>query len=520
MELTWSSPLLPLLALSIPLTLALAGLVAPRHAAAATGAALAAALLFTVGVWGAGPGAALGVRGDVVTCVMLLLVAGLGAVVVRYSRAALDRDPGLERYLRWLLLTLAAVTVLVPSDNLLVIALAWAAASVTLHQLLTWFSERPAALVAAHKKFLVSRLADLALAGALWLVHVHVGSFDLGQLATWVGARPALPPAMEAAALLLVMAVALRSAQLPFHGWITQVMEAPTPVSALLHAGVVNIGGFVLIRLAPWLTHAGPARLALVVIGLVTTVVAALVMTTRVSVKVALAWSTCAQMGFILVQCGLGLWPLALLHLVAHSLYKAHAFLSAGSTVEAWSTQALAGRAPGLTPRRLALATVAGLVVAPLAVIGARPVLGLPPLSVDAAAGLSLLLGLAPVPLFTSSRPGDLGAIVQRALVVVLLALGWHALAEHLLPAPMESTSALGWWLTCAGVVSLFAVKSALQLRPSGVFARALHPWLFSGLYLDEFFTAVTFRVWPPRPARATHGEQPPRAPAALEVHS
>src|SRR5690349_16746348 len=115
-----------------------------------------------------------------------------------------------------------------------------------------------------------------------------------------------------------------------------QVMEAPTPVSALLHAGVVNIGGFVMIRLAPLMAHATLAQNILVGVGLFSTIIASLVMATRAAIKSVLAWSTIGQMGFMLVQCGLGAWHLALMHLLAHSCYKAHSFLSSGSIVRQW----------------------------------------------------------------------------------------------------------------------------------------------------------------------------------------
>ena len=143
-------------------------------------------------------------------------------------------------------------------------------------------------------------------------------------------------PPLHLATVLLVFGVLLKTAQLPFHGWMLQVMEAPTPVSALLHAGVVNIGGFVMIRLAPLMAHASIAQGMLIGVGLFTTIVASLVMTTRAAIKGVLAWSTIGQMGFMLVQCGLGAWHLALMHLLAHSLYKAHTFLSSGSVVQTW----------------------------------------------------------------------------------------------------------------------------------------------------------------------------------------
>ena len=407
-----SSIVVPVIALAIPATLALTAVLSPRRAGLASVAALGLAMVFVIGTMLTGTGSTAchcGVRVDIVTCVMLLLVSSLGAVIVRYSWTYLQGDPGLATYLRWLLLTLGAVTALVIANNLLAVALGWTATSLALHQVLTFYRDRTAALVAAHKKFLVSRLADGCLLACLALVHRDIGSFDLDRIAAWAGTHPELTPSLHIAAVLLVVAVALRSAQLPFHGWLIQVMEAPTPVSALLHAGVVNIGGFVLIRLAPWMAHAWIAQLLLVVIGLVSAIIAALVMTTRVSVKVTLAWSTCAQMGFMLVECGLGLWHLALLHLVAHSLYKAHAFLSAGTVVDDWRRHALTKRPMMTSWTRLGLVAVAALGLGTIcfAIVHDR-LIGLSSVDEIAVPMLVVLLGLSIVPLVVRSTSASL----------------------------------------------------------------------------------------------------------------
>jgi NAD(P)H-quinone oxidoreductase subunit 5 len=130
----------------------------------------------------------------------------------------------------------------------------------------------------------------------------------------------------------------------PLQGWLLQVMEAPTPVSALLHAGVVNLGGFVLIRFAPcWRPRRRPRLL--VVAGLAR-LLAAFAMLTRISIKVRLAWSTVAQMGFMVLECGLGLYHMAALHLIGHSLYKAHHFLAASDVVRETREQMLGTPAP------------------------------------------------------------------------------------------------------------------------------------------------------------------------------
>ena len=113
-----------------------------------------------------------------------------------------------------------------------------------------------------------------------------------------------------------------------------EVVETPTPVSALLHAGVINAGGFLLIRFADVMLTAPNVLAVLAIVGGLTALLGGLVMLTQSAVKTSLAWSTVSQMGFMMLQCGLGLFSLALLHIVMHSLYKAHSFLASGGAVE------------------------------------------------------------------------------------------------------------------------------------------------------------------------------------------
>ncbi|MCA9764679.1 MAG: oxidoreductase, partial [Gemmatimonadetes bacterium] len=153
----------------------------------------------------------------------------------------------------------------------------------------------------------------------------------------------------------------LKSAQFPTHGWLTEVMETPTPVSALLHAGVINAGGFLLIRFADVMVLSPGVLAALVLIGACTALCAGLIVLTQTAVKTSLAWSTIAQMGFMILQCGLALFPLALLHIVAHSLYKAHAFLRASSAVEQVAAVRRAGPLTVPTPGTAALAVALAL---------------------------------------------------------------------------------------------------------------------------------------------------------------
>lgn len=443
----------------------------------------------------------LSLRSDALGSVVLLLVAVLGWVIVRYSQPYLDGERGQARYLRSLMLTLAAVTLLVMSNNLLVLAAAWIATSLALHSLLTFFAQRPQALIAAHKKFIASRVADLCLLGAILLAGRQLGTLEIDEAVAAAAALPVMPGALQASALLFVASALLKCAQLPVHGWLIQVMEAPTPVSALLHAGVVNLGGFLLIRLGTLVADVPAAQAVLVVVGSVTAVVAALVMMTRISIKVSLAWSTCAQMGFMLMQCGLGLHDLALLHLVAHSIYKAHAFLGAGGAVE---QHRLRQMTPPLPPQPalvwLLSALGSALLVAAAAQAWGYSVVQSPALLVP-----SFIVSLALVPLLAGpvSRTGVRWMLLAAvaAFAVALVYFGLHAgFTRWLGQSQVGGAPSMGlvaWVLGCFGL--LFVVQGVVRARPHGAIARTLYPWLFSGLYLDDLFTRLTFRLWPAR---------------------
>lgn len=449
-------------------------------------------------------------RGDFLTGVMLLLVSFIGWVIVGYSRAYLGGQPGQPRYLRSLMLTLAAVSLLVMTNNLLVLLLAWVGTSLALHALLTFFDERPQALIAAHKKFIASRVGDLAMLGAIALVGMQLGTLEIDQAIQAAQALPAMPGSLQAAALLFVIGALVKCAQLPLHGWLIQVMEAPTPVSALLHAGVVNLGGFVLIRLGSLVGDVPLAQALLVVVGGITAVVAAAVMMTRISIKVSLAWSTCAQMGFMLMQCGLGLYSLALLHIVAHSLYKAHAFLSSGTAVE---THRLQQMTPALPPLS-GLAWLASAVVGTGIVAVAALAWGIQPAQAPALWAVSAVLALALVPLLAGPalRAGAAWVLagIGAGLLVALAYFGLHLAFKAALALPEAAPGAglVGWVIACFGLLS--ALQGAVRARPQGAVARRLYPWLFAGLYLDELFTRLSFRLWPARlpPPAAT----PPQA--------
>ncbi|HET8711763.1 MAG TPA: NADH-quinone oxidoreductase subunit L, partial [Spongiibacteraceae bacterium] len=433
---------------------------------------------------------------DSLALCMALLIALLGWVIVRYSRRYLAGEEHQERYAGAMLFTLAAVCVVVITQNFAALVAGWIASSLGLHQLLIFFRERAAAQIVAHKKFLASRLAETCLVAAAALLFIELNTLSLPAMKTELSNALQLSWPVQIAALLIALGVILKSAQLPVHGWLIQVMEAPTPVSALLHAGIVNLGGFALIRLAALISAVPAAQILLVLVGGLTAVLAGLVMMTRISIKVRLAWSTCAQMGFMLMECGLGLYDLALLHLLAHSLYKAYAFLSAGDTV-------LDYRRRRLLPLEVAhprsawpqwLAAPASLLLVLLSQATWRE-FGVH-LELASAAQLILAIGLAPLLWLPAQRLLH-GSVAVIGLVQ--LYFGWHLLFGALVAQPAVATPlSLTIWI-CGLFSAFFTVQVWLRAHPHGRLAQLLYPWVYSGFYLDERFTRLTFQLWPAR---------------------
>lgn len=514
--------------------LAGAALATPRHGArawAVAGGAASAALALaaaTLLAWltAGGQFGALW-RLDAPSVWIGLVVAFIGWVVVRHARTALDGEPAAASAVRPLLAALAGGAGVVASNHLLLLAAAWLLTSLSLHRLLLFFPERPAARVAAHKKFMAARVADGCMLAACALLFACFGTLQIDQLSAAAQAVPGLPLAAQVAMGLVVLAAVLKCAQLPFHGWLIQVMEAPTPFSALLHAGVVNLGGVVLVKLAALLALVPAAMVALVLVGSFTAVVAALVMSTRISIKVALAWSTCAQMGFMLVQCGLGLWEMALLHLAGHSLYKAHAFLSAGGTVRASIVRRLSAPAApaSLAHWGLAVAATGALVVAG-AVWLVSLLQGFTAAPAQAAATgighpaawvMGAVLAGALAPLWLSRRPGAepaagwLGTLAAAAAASALVL--WYYLlhealegsAGHPAAAPAAAIA-----LAAAAFLALFLMQAALQARPQGALARRLYPAFYGGLYLDDWVSRPLLRLFPV-PSAAAAAARPAR---------
>jgi NAD(P)H-quinone oxidoreductase subunit 5 len=495
-------PLLP----AVPLLPLLAGLLcfrcSPREASLLSVVASAGSLVVSLALGGALvaggtpsvpllPGAAepLSLRMDVVAGVMALLVSFLGLTVLAFSKQYLAGDPRQPRFHAWMCLTLAAVLALVLSGNLLLVWVAWVAMSLCLHQLLLHFPGRPGAVFSARKKFVVSRLGDACLLAAVILVYRRFGTCELEAVFRAIGSGRAgdLTPIGS----LLVACACLKSAQFPFHSWLPDTMETPTPVSAFMHAGIINAGGFLLVRLAPVFERdPGPLRV-LAVVGSLTAAFAAVVMLAQPTVKRALAFSTIAQMGFMMLQCGLGAFGAALVHIVAHSLYKAHAFLHAGSGIGAGPRTAVPLRTAGLLTGGIVAVTLVGGGFALLPEHAHPPVLLALPL------GLALAYGVARLWSGAGVRQACVHGIPVAAGIAAI-AFALHAVSLRLpngsLPNPVPT--AVGA-VVCAVFIGLFLFQVLLWRFRDLPFGRRLHVHALNGFYVATYANRALSRLWP-----------------------
>lgn len=460
---------------------------------------LAAALAGLVQVLGGSPytmefitakGAGLSLRMDAVSLPMIALVAFIGWVVLRYQRTYLAEEAGRAPFTGWLALTLASVLLFAGAGNLVQLVAALIATSLGINRLLLFYPGRAAAQRAARKQFITARIADGALVIGAGLLTFAYGTMDIATILEAARAGEGGVGA-QIAALCLALAAIVISAQFPLHGWLSEVMEAPTPVSALLHAGVINAGGLLLIRFADVMLLSPAVLAGLVMIGGFTALFGGLVMLTQPAVKTSLAWSTVAQMGFMIMQCGLALFPLALLHILAHSLYKAHSFLASGGAVE----QIAAFKRPG--PVAVPNAKAVGLAF--LAALGIYAVMSVGLSFGDtspqaSALGAILIFGVAYL-LAQGLAGSATGALMRRMVAYSLAAsLGYfalHTLANLLTAGTLPTAPAPGpleWVLIGLAVISFGLVAVAQSMFPLWAYhpaASGLRVHLSNGLYAN-----------------------------------
>lgn len=276
---------------------------------------------------------------DRLAAVMMVLITGVSLVIHAYSQRYMHDDPGYARFFSLLSLLTFALLTLVTGGNLLWMGVSWHLITWILTSLLAFNRENPEAHRAGRRTLWIQGIGDAAFAGAAAILYLAYGTLNLKDLGDRLQEDPVRlgfgsgVDAPVLATLLLLLSVVTKSAQFPFHLWLVGTIEAPTPVSALLHAGIVNAGGFLINRLA-FLFGQAPVTLHLLfIIGAVTALIGAATMLTQSSIKRTLVYSTMGQMGYMVMECGLGAFALAVFHLCAHGLFKATLFLNSGTPI-------------------------------------------------------------------------------------------------------------------------------------------------------------------------------------------
>ena len=415
---------------------------------------------------------------DRLAAVLLLLVFGVSTIVQAFAVRYLAGDPRAAWFTAGAGLLTAASAGLTTAATLVTLALTWTLAGIALCLLLGTYWHLADARDGVRRTAIAFLIGDAALWVAVAAATATWGRIDLRADTALDG------PLVPVLGVLVVLAALSRSAQIPFHRWLPATLAAPTPVSALLHAGVVNAGGILLIRLAP-LSADDLARAITILAGAATMVYGTAVMLVKPDIKGALAHSTTAQMGFMILTCGLGLWAAAVIHLVAHGFYKATLFLSSGSAIARQRRhEALPPTPDPVGGQRLG--SLAASVVLPGVALGiALAVAPLP--GGDHAAEQALMIfawatGAAARWGWLQRHPGLRGALTGAA-VLLPVAIGYvaivRALSGFLTPAlpPAGVSVTTVWVLTVAALAALGAL--AAVRRSSG--AVRIQQALYSG---------------------------------------
>ena len=282
-----------------------------------------------------------GILVDPLTIAMLGLVTFVALMVQIYSLAYMHGDPRFGWYFAVHSLFAAAMLTLVLADNFLLLYVAWELVGICSYLLIGFWHERPQAREAAKKAFIVTRIGDVGLLIGILLIWREVGSFSMLDAFEAVRTGAMSEGVTTIAALLLFLGAMGKSAQVPFHVWLPDAMEGPTPVSALIHAATMVIAGvFLVARVFPLFeAYDADPLIVVAIVGLVTALGAATIALVATDLKRILAYSTISHLGLMMLSLGAFGYTAAIFHLMAHGFSKALLFLGAGSVLHSTEFQ-------------------------------------------------------------------------------------------------------------------------------------------------------------------------------------
>jgi NADH-quinone oxidoreductase subunit L len=474
---------------------------------------------------------------DQLSIVMMLIVAGVGSLIVAYSVGYMDGEAEERRYFAYMSLFVFSMLLLVQSGNLLLLLAGWGMVGLSSYLLIGFHQERPSAIAAAKKAFVMNAFGDATMVLALFLLVQHTGRLDYAGV---FAASPHGGGVANLIALGLLGGALAKSAQLPLHTWLPDAMEGPTPVSALIHAAtMVTAGVYLIVRCHPLFENAYVIEDLAAGLGAATILMAGLIALVQTDIKRVIAYSTMSQIGYMFVGAGIGAYPNAIFHLMTHAFFKALLFLAAGIAIHAVVGEQDIRKLAGIG--RLMPQTRAVFLIGSLALVGIFPFAGF--FSKDSilaaaldrgtfgiivyAAGMAgaFLTGLYTFRLFfivftgeptpfarehVHKHHGEEGPLSMRWTVGVLAALSlvggalqfaplWHPLSTWLDPIERPLAEPTNWqeWgssiiavaVGLAGIAVAWAIYAAGRARAP----RAL-PLLERKFYWDELYDLLWYR--------------------------
>lgn len=319
---------------------------------------------------------------DQLTAIMFIVVTCVSAVVHIYSLGYMEDDEGMNKFLAFLSLFTFFMLALVSSNNFLQLFFGWEGVGLCSYLLIGFWYKKEEANKAAIKAFIVNRVGDFAFILGVITIIVYFQAVDF---ATIFGKAETLSKVqldflwfrasvVDVACFLLFVGCMGKSAQIGLHVWLPDAMEGPTPVSALIHAATMVTAGVFLVARCSYLFEYSPAVLQFIaIIGGITCLFAASIAIAQKDIKKIIAYSTCSQLGYMFLACGVSAYNAGIFHLVTHAFFKALLFLSAGSVIHACHEQDIL-KIGGL--RNKMPVTYCNFLIGSLALIGIYPLAG------------------------------------------------------------------------------------------------------------------------------------------------
>jgi NADH-quinone oxidoreductase subunit L len=284
------------------------------------------------------PQFAFGLQWDRISLVWTLIITGVGFLIHVYSIGYMAGDKAFARFFAYLNFFIFAMLTLVLSDNFVGLLVGWGLVGLASYLLIGFYFERPSAVDASRKAFVINVVGDMGILYAVFVIVAKIGAIGYGDVFSHVAKFS--PGELFAVCLGLFIGCAAKSAQVPLHTWLPDAMEGPTPVSALIHAAtMVTAGVYLIARCAPLWNASSDARVLVGSIGALTAVTGAILGCAQWDIKRILAYSTMSQIGYMIMGVGVGAYDAGILHFLTHAFFKAQLFLGAGIVIHNLANQ-------------------------------------------------------------------------------------------------------------------------------------------------------------------------------------